>query len=631
LTRLRLDGVGRTYAENPPIDALADVSLTIEQGEFVAVQGPSGSGKSSLLNVVGLIDRPTAGRYFIDDTDTATLSERGRAQVRSETFGFIFQSFHLIASRSACENVELGLVYQGVSRLERRERALNALGRVGMTHRAEQAASKLSGGERQRVAIARAIVGDASVVVADEPTGNLDSATSQDIVEQLEQLHRAGKTVLLVTHDPDVAAVADRQITVRDGRVAMDGLSESSRTDPVSMPIRPSDRQGSGPAATDLGREALRAIQGRPGRAAALVAAVAVAVALIVATIGLAQTASSQVSDRFDARRNKEVTVTAPALPVGTRSDRIAMSGASRVERLAGVDRAGSLGTYDQRATQSLSSSQAQPLPLMGISRGLLETVDARVEWAPRHRHDLGRRELLVGAVPSTQLELASLASDPTVLVDGVPFAVVGIIRNVRRAPELLASIVTGHDDASTFGEPTGMKVLIQTVPGAAPQVARQAPIALDPFAPERLDVRAPIDPSSLRDEIKSDLATTLLALTLVAALASIIGVANAMMMSVVERIGELGLRRAVGALPIHILGQTSIEALLLGLAGGVAGFITGTAGILAVTLTKQWQPVLDLRLVPLALAGGSLVGVIGGLAAAVRASRIQPIDALRR
>lgn len=633
MPRLELHGVGRTYAESPPIVALSNVTLTIEQGEFVAIKGPSGSGKSSLLNLIALIDRPTVGSYTIDGEDTAALGEQERAQVRGRSFGFIFQSFHLIPQRSALENVELGLLYRGIERQVRRVRALEALERVGLAHRADQPANKLSGGERQRVAIARAMVGRAPVVVADEPTGNLDTATSRGIIEQLERLHRAGVTVILVTHDVDVAAAAQRQITVRDGQVVGDDTAPTG-----SNPAVPTSSVGGGATAgsssrlraADLGREALAAVQGRAGRSAALVAAVAVAVALVMMTAGLSQTASSQVSDRFDAQRNREVTVKAPSSTAS--GPHVVSTAEQRMRALAGVEAAGVLNSYDQRSVRTLEASTTdQQIALAGISPGLLSAAGAQVRWAAGHPPRLGRRELLVGNVPAKQLQMAPLAADPIVLVDGVPFAAVGIIERVRRAPELLGSIVATAHDASTFGHPLDARVLIETAPGAAPQVARQAPIALDPVAADRFEVDAPADPNSLRDEIQSDLATTLIVLTLVAALASMIGVANAMMMNVVERTGELGLRRAIGARAVHILAQTTVEAMLLGVAGGAAGFAIGTGGVLAVTLAKHWQPVLDLRLVPVALVGGAVVGVLGGLAAAVRASQIQPSDALRR
>jgi macrolide transport system ATP-binding/permease protein len=588
-----------------------------------------------LLNLIALIDRPTAGSYTIGGVDSAKLNERARANLRRCGFGFVFQSFHLIPQRSARENVELGLLYHGTPRRERRKRALEALELVGLAHRANQPANKLSGGERQRVAIARAVVSRAPVVVADEPTGNLDSATSETIVEQLQELHRSGVTVVLVTHEPEVAAVAQRRISVRDGRIVADTFVDAPRALSRAGGLRSGlAQQGAEPSSSrlrpaDLLREAWAALKGRRGRSAALLAAVAVAVALVIVTAGLSQTASSQVSDRFDAQRNREVTVTPPSQ--GTPGGHLAPDAERRVRQLAGVQAAGVLGDYDRHDVKALEDIPAQPVTVVGVSRGLFATAEAQVQWAPGHLHQLGPRELLLGSVTDRQLHLAPLSADPSVLVDGVPFGVVGIVRAARRAPELLASAVMMTKDAATFGHPLDTRVLIRTASGAAPQVARQAPVALDPVNAERFHVNAPADPASLRDEIQADVTTTLIVLTLVAAFASIIGVANAMMMNVVERTGELGLRRAIGARPVHILAQTTVEALLLGIAGGAIGFALGLFGVLVATVAKHWQPVLDLRLVPLALAGGALVGVLGGLAAAVRASRIQPIDALRR
>lgn len=476
---------------------------------------------------------------------------------------------------------------------------------------------------------------NAPIVVADEPTGNLDSVTSGAIVAQLRRLHRNGVTVVLVTHDDDVAAVAERTIALRDGHVVADdreiAAGDARWPGRSGADASPShyDGQGARLRPGDLLREALSAVESRPGRTAALIGAVAVAVALVILTAGLAQTASSQVSDRFDAQRNREVTVTAPASASG--SARLVDSAERRVRSLAGVDEAGTLTVHDQVLAQAIMTGPTQRLPLVGVSPGLLRAAGARVLWSSGHPHRVGAREALLGAVPAAQLELAPLAADPVVLADGVPLAVVGIVRHVRRAPELLGSIVITTFDSATFGDPLDVRVLLETVPGAAPQVARQAPIALDPTAAERFEVDAPADPDSLRDEIQSDLAVTLIVLTVVAALASMIGVANAMMVNVIERTSEIGLRRAIGARPIHVLSQVSAEALLLGLAGGGLGFSIGTLGVLMVTVSKQWQPVLDLRLIPVALAGGAIVGVVGGLAAAVRASQIQPSDALRR
>lgn len=216
-----LDRVGLTYPGPPPVPALRPGDLTVWSGELVAVTGPSGSGKSTLLNVLGLLDRPTTGRYRLDGTEVSALSEADRAGLRAERIGFVFQAFHLMPHRSATENVALGLLYRGGSRTVRERAAAEALDRVGLAHRRHALPTTLSGGERQRVAIARALVGRPRLLLCDEPTGNLDSATAAGVLDLIGELHRDGMTVLLITHDPAVAAKAGRAIRIRDGEVSV--------------------------------------------------------------------------------------------------------------------------------------------------------------------------------------------------------------------------------------------------------------------------------------------------------------------------------------------------------------------------------------------------------------------------
>jgi putative ABC transport system ATP-binding protein len=204
------------------LHALDGVSLTIRQGEFVAVMGASGSGKSTLMNVLGCLDRPTSGSYILDEREVSRLTRGQLAEMRNRTLGFVFQSFNLLSRTSAVENVELPLVYAGLGRKERRARARAALERVGLGHRLDHHPSQLSGGQQQRVAIARAIVNEPKLVFADEPTGNLDTRTSVDVMALLQTLWRAGLTVVYVTHEPDVARYASRIVTVRDGKIVSD-------------------------------------------------------------------------------------------------------------------------------------------------------------------------------------------------------------------------------------------------------------------------------------------------------------------------------------------------------------------------------------------------------------------------
>jgi putative ABC transport system ATP-binding protein len=220
---IELDGVQRFYATGDvEVRALDGVSLKIASGEFVAVMGPSGSGKSTLMNILGCLDRPTGGRYMLAGREVSRLSKTDLADVRSQTLGFVFQNFNLLPRTSALENVELPLMYQGVRSKERRARATESLGHVGLASRAGHTPNQLSGGQQQRVAIARALVTRPRVILADEPTGNLDSRTSLEVMALFQELGRQGITIILVTHEPEVAEFASRVVVVKDGHVLSD-------------------------------------------------------------------------------------------------------------------------------------------------------------------------------------------------------------------------------------------------------------------------------------------------------------------------------------------------------------------------------------------------------------------------
>ena len=223
---LELRSVVKEYPGEPPVRALDDVSLRIDHGELVAVVGPSGSGKSTLLNVMGILDRPTRGVVAVDGIDTATRSEKEVAGVRARKIGFVFQQFFLLPGMSAVENVSNGLLYQGIPPKERRERSLEALERVGLGHRLDHPPNHLSGGERQRVAVARALVHRPAFVLADEPTGNLDSKSTDAVMNLIGDLHAEGTTIVVITHDAAIAASLPRQLAVHDGAIISDSATD---------------------------------------------------------------------------------------------------------------------------------------------------------------------------------------------------------------------------------------------------------------------------------------------------------------------------------------------------------------------------------------------------------------------
>jgi len=227
---IRLEEVTRLYRLGEiEVRALDGVSLQIEQGEFASIVGASGSGKSTLMNLIGCLDRPTSGRYLLDGKDVSTLGVNDLATIRGRTIGFIFQNFNLLRRTSALENVELPLVYSGVPPAERRRRASEVLRRVGLEARMEHHPGQLSGGQQQRVAIARALVAGPRVLLADEPTGNLDSRTSAEVMDLIASLHSNGQTIVMVTHEPGLAARAAHVVVMRDGRIESDGRPGARR------------------------------------------------------------------------------------------------------------------------------------------------------------------------------------------------------------------------------------------------------------------------------------------------------------------------------------------------------------------------------------------------------------------
>ncbi|WEY93998.1 ABC transporter ATP-binding protein [Bacillus subtilis] len=226
---LTLNNISKSYKlgkEEVPI--LKHINLTVQAGEFLAIMGPSGSGKSTLMNIIGCLDRPTSGTYTLDQIDILKGKDGALAEIRNESIGFVFQTFHLLPRLTALQNVELPMVYNKVKKKERRQRAYEALEKVGLKDRVSYKPPKLSGGQKQRVAIARALVNQPRFILADEPTGALDTKSSEQILSLFSELHREGKTIIMITHDPDVAKKADRTVFIRDGELVLDERGDIS-------------------------------------------------------------------------------------------------------------------------------------------------------------------------------------------------------------------------------------------------------------------------------------------------------------------------------------------------------------------------------------------------------------------
>ena len=642
MTLIQLRGVRRTYSStgHPDVDALRGIDLDIDQGEFVAVVGPSGGGKTTLMNILGLLDDATTGTYVLDGEQTRA-SDKSAASVRARTIGFVFQAFHLLEGRPSSDSVGLNLLYRGVSRAERDEKVLHAIDSVGLAGHAFQSTSTLSGGQRQRIAIARAIACGAKLILADEPTGNLDSVNASRVLDELERINRDGATVIVVTHSADVAARAHRVIRIADGVLVSDtpqrrSESEtpsdtaslaSSRTPGTTLPGEKGERQGTKSRIrfVDMLRDAWASVLSRKVQSFGQGLAVAIAVALTITTLGLSTSARAQVSATFDAHLNREVSAT---LSTGAKNTLPIDAIPTTVERLSGVDAAAAIVDLSVGAVSTFAEArQVRPHVAFGDIVGAARLT---VDQAPWHDGQLEDGEAYIGDLLADDIRLSSIAGAPTISIDGEIYVVAGIITESSRLPLLRGEVIIGPRTGLTANGPIDVTMLAVTSPGAAQQVAKQLPAALDPYEPDGVVVAAPTDSAQLRGQVEQGVQATLTAFTLLALIVAIAALMNATLLAVNARRGEIGMRKALGARDRQIGELITLESAFIGIIGGGAGLVLGMAAILIVTVTQRWAPVFDLILLPLAIIIGLLVGAGGGGLASIRAARLRPAENLR-
>ncbi|MDH3513538.1 MAG: ABC transporter permease [Gammaproteobacteria bacterium] len=646
---IELRDIHKTYRMGETsVQALREVSLTIEPGEFVAITGPSGSGKSTLMHVIGLLDVPDAGSYRLQGRETANLPEDELAVLRREAIGFVFQQFNLLPRISACENVAMPLLYSRHDLdLARGEKLL---AQVGLADRVHHKSNELSGGQQQRVAIARALVNEPRIILADEPTGNLDTASQREIMEVLKQLNRQGITIVIVTHEEEIAREARRRIRMRDGVIQSDDRAAPAAraTPPAGASARAADRWRIREIGEHL-RQGLRALASNKVRTALSMLGILIGVAAVVAMLALGRGAQQAIETQLASLGSNLLVLRQGAVRVGGvaqeagETTRLSIDDVAAIKnRIPGVKQASPSVRGRARVTFGNRNWNTQ---ILGTSPEYETMRAARPQLGRFFTSAEDQRRTRVALIGLTVVRELFGEQNPLgeyIKLNKINFQVIGIL------PEKGANAWRDQDDIVVIPVQTAMyrllgKNYVDYIDIEAASADQLEPIIED--AKQLMLERHRVPPSLTQDafevrnlaDIQATMAESSRTMSfLLAAIAGIsllvggIGIMNIMLVSVTERTREIGLRKAVGARRRDILAQFLAETLVVSLVGGLAGIAIGWIMTALMSSLAGWTASVSPDAVLLAFAFSAGIGIVFGIYPARKAAALHPIDALR-
>ena len=666
---IRLKGIERRYQSGEhEVTVLHPLDLAIDAGEMVAIVGASGSGKSTLMNLLGCLDHPSGGQYLFRGQDTATLDALSLARLRCHHFGFIFQRYHLLPHLDAAANVEIPAIYAGTARLDRQARARTLLTRLGLQDRSHHRPGQLSGGQQQRVSIARALANGGEVILADEPTGALDSQSGKEVMTILKELHAQGHTIILVTHDMAVASHADRIITLRDGRVVEDSghrATDDNAASPSGAQAHPlpgdgsqlappsvgQDAQGTGAVVRtasrgwdryrEAGRMALHAMLAHRMRTFLTMLGIIIGIAAVVSVVALGQGARAKVIDDINAMGTNTIDIfpgkdwgdeKAASIQTLNERDLDALLGQPYLEGASPqIATSGQLRYRNKTSSGSVIGVGNDFFRVKGMTLTQGRLLDER---------DI-RNRTAVAVVDGKTIESLLGKVDPVgqvVLVGTLPVRIVGVVTQEtgfgRSSQSVNVWLPYSAVMSRLLSQQHFTQITIRVKDGVQPALAEQAAVAL---LTQRHGVKDffTFSSDSIVKSVEKTTATLTLLVSAIAVISLIVGgvgVMNIMLVSVVERTREIGIRIAVGARQSDILQQFLIEAVMVSLLGGLLGIgLALLIGALFSLLVESFQMRFSLFSILMAFGCSSLIGILFGYLPARNAARLDPVEALAR